>query len=94
MTRIRYKKYIGTGNLHSKPILAGTRMVVVSIMPALNQFVITDYETSAILQQGTAASLSKLKSVAKAMLKELGAPFEAEVRRHDPLIENSILTRS
>lgn len=82
MIRIRYQK-LETGNLHSKPVLAGTELVVVSITQLEDSFlyIITAYETGAVLATGTRTTLQKAKLHAKLALKKLGATFGDEVRR-------------
>lgn len=78
-TRIRYTK---SGDfLHSKPILAGTQLVVVTLNKITPGVLLINYDTGAVIQEAQATTLAKRKALAKQCLVELGASFEAEVRR-------------
>jgi hypothetical protein len=81
LTRLRYKTNEQTGNLHSKALLAGTRFIVVTIIPSSLTFLITDYNTSEVLLQQTAPTLNKLKAAAKGAVEDMGVVFQDEVRQ-------------
>lgn len=76
MVRIRYKNE--SGFLKSKPIIAGTEVVTVTIDVNNKRVDINTSEKNVFY--GYAETLSKLKILAKKELKSLGVVFGDEVR--------------
>lgn len=79
MIRIRY--HHEHGHLVSKPIVAGHELVTVQLNPTILAFQIVNADNKT-LHEGTSVSEQMLKIDAKKKLKELGAVFNDETRKH------------
>jgi hypothetical protein len=91
MTRIRYTNVEGV--LISKPVIAGTEVLTVFI--DLNNLTMDIRSANnQTVTNGNAATVAKLKGMAKKELKSLGVIFNDEVRRRtdnhtDPTTTNA-----
>ena len=80
-TRIRYSQVPNTLTFTSKPLIAGTKVVVVNLMGDTNTLTVVENDTSVILHQETGKSLRNLKKRAKQLLKDMGVVFQDEIRQ-------------
>jgi len=79
-TRIRYTK-LENGNLElTQPIVAGTDLLSLTLIPSELRFVITDSQNGGVVETGEAVSLQMLKLKAKRTLMSRGVVFSEEVR--------------
>jgi hypothetical protein len=79
--RIRYKKDPHTGMLVSKPLLAGIAMIVVTVDPMTPRFLVTNYDTGAVMVEYIGTSLTNVKLQAKVTARAMGVNFDDEIRR-------------